>query len=293
MVRLLRAAAFATAIALSLVPAAGAASAPQCGDVVGGDLVLTADLVCSGDGLTVASDADVTVDLNGHSIVGSGTGVGLSVVAFGTNTITVRNGTIRGFDRGVSTGGSGGNNTPVQALDHLFVARNGTGATFFGGTTILSHSTVAKNELVGVHDDGTGLQRMVDDVVRDNGGDGIEAFEDSLALLRDSFVAHNGGRGLRLSDSVATITGNTFLANGGTGLAISERFCDFSPYTISDNVADRNGGGGMSFVGTSSCAPLDPGVPSGSGNAAKNNATFQCVLIVCARNRGQARHTGM
>ena len=44
-----------------------------CGEVVSGTVNLTSNLVCSGDGLIVGKDKTI-VNLNGHSLVGPGTG---------------------------------------------------------------------------------------------------------------------------------------------------------------------------------------------------------------------------
>ncbi|MEU1729734.1 right-handed parallel beta-helix repeat-containing protein [Streptosporangium sp. NPDC020145] len=51
-------------------PAPATAAAAQCGDVVTANLVLTADLVCQGTGLTIGAD-NVTVDLAGHTVSGA------------------------------------------------------------------------------------------------------------------------------------------------------------------------------------------------------------------------------
>jgi len=84
---------------------------------------------------------------------------------------------------------------------------------------------------------------------------------------------------------VSSVTNNVMLKNGGLGLSIRETVPGYIPhYVVSDNVADGNAMGGMS----ASAIPDPPGRPAGTGNAAKNNGNFQCVLIVCAKNRGQA-----
>ena len=69
---------------------------------------------------------------------------------------------------------------------------------------------------------------------------------------------------------------------------IRETVPSFIPnYQVSDNVANKNDGGGM----TASSFPEPPGPPAGDGNSAKKNGNFQCVLIVCAKNRGHADDT--
>jgi hypothetical protein len=294
------------AAAAFAAPAGSAPSAdPQCGDVVASDVVLTSNLVCSGDGLIIAGFADVTLDLHGHSISGSGAGTGITISPSlnenpsnsAAGHVTVQNGSVRGFDVGVRVEGNA-LVTPGDAavqLDQLFITGNGNGVVGAVGTggsgpdTAVTNSTIARNQSDGVLVALLRPFRMINDQVRNNGGNGISAvIQDSLSLLQNSFVAHNGGSGAVLRDTVAAISGNTFLGNGGTGLSIRESVCAFFPlYLVSDNVADQNGAGGMSMAPTGMCSPA-PAPPSGSGNAAKNNAVFQCVLIVCAKNRGQA-----
>ena len=58
------------AASLLLAPSALAAHV-GCGDVVTQDTTLDSDLLCAGDGLTVAA-SDVTLDLGGHVIRGTG-----------------------------------------------------------------------------------------------------------------------------------------------------------------------------------------------------------------------------
>lgn len=77
---------------------AGPPPAVQCGDTVTTDISLSANLHCTGPGLIVKA-AGVVVNLNGHSITGSGTGTGITAVK--QAGVRVRNGRISNFDRGV------------------------------------------------------------------------------------------------------------------------------------------------------------------------------------------------
>jgi hypothetical protein len=293
--------------AFSASAGSAATAGPHCGDVLTASVVLTADLVCSGDGLTIPGFADVTLDLHGHSIIGSGVGQGVAIQPSRNEDpsrstpgqVTVENGSVLGFEIGIRVE----NNFPpeppgdtIVQLEHLFVTHNGTGI-FAGGDgggpiTTLTDTTIEKNQADGIRTGHITWLRMTNDVVRKNGGDGIDASEDSLQVLRDSFVAHNDGFGARLEDTVASISGNVFLGNGGTGLWIGERVCSFFPfYFVSNNVAHQNAGGGMSMVFTEPpefCPGLAP--PPGNGNAAWKNGDFQCVLIVCATHPGHGRH---
>ncbi|MFL5921703.1 MAG: right-handed parallel beta-helix repeat-containing protein [Gaiellaceae bacterium] len=275
-----------------LVAAPGAtagATSPQCGDLITTSVVLTEDLVCLGNGLEIdpslgASSGEVTIDLNGHTIRGSGTGTGIDA-HFSTSfasTLTISNGTIRGFQLGVALHEG---EAPID-VTNLVIRDNDTGVLFtdFGGV-LLANSTIANNRGIGV--DVAALDtdfEMVNDQVRDNGGTGIRAFEDSVPRLQDSFIAHNGGDGAAFESSPAIISGNTFLGNSGTGLRLTERAPGAAAgYFVAANVANGNGNGGMSMTYTR--GETSPPVP-GTGNAAQHNDVFQCVVIICAKNRG-------
>lgn len=77
----------------------------KCGDVIANDLRLENDLVCVGDGLTIAG-SDVRINLNGHTIRGNGTGVGLRVTT--SQNISIQDGIIRGFLQGMFVSASTG-----------------------------------------------------------------------------------------------------------------------------------------------------------------------------------------
>ncbi len=72
-----------------------------CGDLIVVDTTLTADLACpagTGTALTINA-ADITLDLGGHTISGDPLEVGVMVNGF--SGITIRNGTISGFNDGI------------------------------------------------------------------------------------------------------------------------------------------------------------------------------------------------
>ncbi|MFJ5986684.1 right-handed parallel beta-helix repeat-containing protein [Lentzea sp. NPDC092896] len=95
----------------NLVVMAVIASA-ECGDTITQNVRLRKDLVCTGNALTVGAK-DVVIDLNGHSITGSGGEIGVWVPE-GQHNATVRNGTIRSFQTGVVFNLS--NNSDVEQI---------------------------------------------------------------------------------------------------------------------------------------------------------------------------------
>ena len=104
-----------------------AVTSANCGDIIATDLRLEADLVCSGDALTIAG-SDIRVNLNNHTIRGNGTGVGLRVTA--SQNVSIQGGTIRGFLQGMFVSASTGvvikhNELTANATAILFQASSG------------------------------------------------------------------------------------------------------------------------------------------------------------------------
>jgi Right handed beta helix region len=105
-------------VALIGAPAAAASATVSCGDRLSKDTKLVADLDCSrlalGSALVLVGN-DITLDLNGHTILGPGDPASVStfgVVVRGSRN-TVRNGTISGFY--VDAFASGGERTTSVA----------------------------------------------------------------------------------------------------------------------------------------------------------------------------------
>jgi len=266
-----------------------------CGSVVTESVVLDHDIgPCAADGIIVRGDA-VTVDLNGHRIRGSaGSGTGVGIVGDDLSPVghvRVTNGGVTGFGQGVSvaTTHDGCSASSTITVDELRIRANGSGINAF--VTCAVTVTFQRNQIEANDGDGirAGLNggpiHILDNQVLRNAGTGIRGMFDSVRRVEGNLVAHNGGDGIHLEDTVSTVNGNFMLQNGGIGLVIRETVPSFIPdYEVSDNVANRNDGGGM----TASSFPAPPGPPAGDGNSAKKNGNFQCVLIVCAKNRGHA-----
>ena len=121
------------------------AMALECNTFVSESLTLVSDISCSnaGDvGLTVAAGASgITIDLNGHSVTGARKERSIGVlVDAGASNITVVNGTIASFERGVVISNSTG-----VVVSGLAVRNNRR-----DGIAIRSsnHATVAANEFI-------------------------------------------------------------------------------------------------------------------------------------------------
>jgi hypothetical protein len=287
-------AALAVAVAALCLPAApGYAASLRCGDLVTASVVLDRDLSCAETGLVVAS-SDVVVDLDGHTIAGSGVGAGV-LVSGGAARIEVRDGSVRGFASGVVIEG-GGTDADASSQTHdigihdLGVSAN-AGDGIVVGVDFVHTVALDRNRIRG--NGGTGISvgpftapvTVTGNRIVGNGEDGLLSSVDAVRVVHDNLVARNSDDGVEIGDSVAQVTGNKMMRNGRHGLSIFDSIAFFIPlYVVADNVADRNGIGGMIAA-----ADLPTPPPAGTGNAAKHNGVFDCVLIVCARNRGLAR----
>jgi hypothetical protein len=126
----------AAALVLCLVPASAHASHVQCGDVITQDTKLDSDLLnCPGDGVVIGA-AGITLDLNGHTIDGSGFAAGPSNGVDDTggfDDITIEDGTITDFSYGVELRGVDG--STVSRLD-VHDTLGGILLTFSSGNAI-------------------------------------------------------------------------------------------------------------------------------------------------------------
>jgi len=96
-----------------------------CGTSIVADLTLGNDLNCPGDALIVSADG-VRLDLNGHTIMGSGVGVGITVRM--RSDVSIFGGTIRNF----VTGSFVSQSTNVQLTKNWFTQNRE--AVFFIGS---------------------------------------------------------------------------------------------------------------------------------------------------------------
>jgi hypothetical protein len=232
-----------------LVPSGVAAAAEvSCTDTITTPIALSSDLHCSGSG-PVVQGPDGSLDLAGHRIVGSGTGVGVQINDDGS----LSNGSVTNFETGVLVQGGGGDAT----LTHLRVTRNSsTGIRSQGSILVTVEGTSVRKNAGRAMSLERGLVK--DSLVAKNGG-GVLGVT-GLTVQR-SVVRHNDGAGisggdfaLRLEDSVVVgndegvalrgLFGSTIRRNwigvhtSGAGIEATFRALDRS--TIEGNVFARN-----------------------------------------------------
>jgi parallel beta-helix repeat protein len=289
--RIVLTAAFTTS--LLAIPAAPATAAVlTCGTVVTTDIILTANLgPCPGDALIAGAD-DITIDLGGFTISGTGTATGAGVRVAQRSGVTVTNGTIQGFHtgvvldestdsvvsklvlrdniRGVNLANSDGN-----LVEKNTILNSGLDAIRLGGAdnNVISKNVLSGNVFgIGVAD-GSTANLVEKNVIRDTRGFGIAVFSNSDAnrIEKNDVQRTLQGDGINISaDSDLTlIFKNIASVNADDGIDT-----DNPQTTITGNIANNNGDLGIEAVA---------GTTDGGGNLASGNGNpAQCVGVSCS-----------
>jgi parallel beta-helix repeat protein len=228
-------------IGLLLALATPASAAPkglparvvECGQVITESLRLANPLRDCADAGLVVGAPNITIDLGGHRIEGSGTGAGVDNSA-GHDGVTIRNGIVSDFPTGIHLEGASGNR-----LESLLVRGNELGVRLVGSTG---------NTIRGVsaRDGGEGIR--LEDLSNDN----------SLAA---NDASSNATSGFRIVESTGnTLAGNTAFANVQFGFSVSLS----NDTELKANAARGNVETGF-FVSGTVGAVLNRNVASGNG----------------------------
>ena len=229
----------AAACVALLVPAAQADQV-ACGQVLRTSTTITNSLVgCAGDGLVIGASG-ITVDLNGHTIQGTGLGVG--VQNNGHDDVTIRNGALLDFDHGVVLNPG----TDHNSVTGLTLARNEWSGIQLNAA---SSNHVAMNQLSEAGDVGLRLTNgSSDNAVKGNvvGSGAGDSFVVELGSHRNWFegnvVQTSAGQALRVDASSNTmVLANEFAGSSDVGVTMTG-----APGSVVQ--ANRIGGGGDAGV---------------------------------------------
>ena len=245
-----RASAFlSTAGAFALLLAAGAQTADarlSCGDTVKSDTKLTRDLVnCPNNGIVIGA-ANITLDLNGHTVAGDGelvescprnTPCDIGVVSDGHDGVTVTGGSVREFAVGVIVRKASDNRVlDISSSKNLFfgllvvesdhslirdssgsgnLAPDGDGLGLFGSDHIRVVDNVFRNNLLGIHIDGSTDNLFRGNVITGTPGPGMIVEADDNEIVGNR-IARNA-EGIILAGSANVIARNQFLKARGCG----------------------------------------------------------------------------
>ena len=193
---------------------------PACGEVVQGNVNLTSNLVCTGDGLIVGADNTV-INLNGYTISGPGlqsSKVGI-VVPDNDNVIINGDGTIKGFQAGVLV--TGANNVQIKLVG-LTGNEIGLFSTGAKGVSI-SQSTIWNNNL------------------------GVAMHSSGGATIMSNMLSGNSLAGLTLVNTDKSIISANNVEGGQNGLFLDSQSHDntINMNNILHNVIDLNNANGL------------------------------------------------
>jgi len=119
------------------------ATSIACGATLLTDLTLESDLACPGDAIIVGAD-DIRINLNGHTIAGSGVGIGITLRT--RQNVSIGGGIVRGFVTGIFLATS----TDIVIKENGFTAnREGV---FLNGSSgnVVKNNVAWQNQLRGI-----------------------------------------------------------------------------------------------------------------------------------------------
>lgn len=250
-------------------------SSASCGAKITGNLTLTNDLSkCAGDGLVVGAD-NITIDLNGHTLDGTGNAASAGVRVAGFSGVIVKGGVIREFGRGIWLVGAENNqilgNTvrkstdegifANESSDNAVIAHNTISGSGVGSESIWADGIDARGDGVKIRGNTVGTSR--DDGIDANGND---------VRVRNNTVDGNGADGIDVDGHDSLIENNLATDNGDDGIGVGANALQV---TVKDNTANQNYDLGIQpKAGTA--------VDGGGNQASENGDSRECVRVLCS-----------
>jgi parallel beta-helix repeat protein len=209
--RLLAIALLAAALLATAVPAARADQV-ACGEVLHASTTISNGLVgCAGDGLVIGAGG-ITVDLGGHTV--SGTGLGVGIRNGGHDGVTIRNGAVVNFDYGVVLSPGSAHNA-VTGLD---LANNEWSSIHLDGASgnHVAHNRVSDFSDVGVRlTNGSSGNVLGGNVIGAGGGDSfVVELGSDRNWLEGNAVQTSAAHAFRVEGSSNTMVLGNEIAGG-------------------------------------------------------------------------------
>ena len=230
-----------------------------------GSYYLTTNVYASTtSGITIATN-NVTLDLNGFALLGTSYGPGISLSGNLTN-ITVRNGSLGGWEFGVSasTGGSGN-----IVLEHLLLSGCDIDGIVAALPAVVRCCTCNGNGSFGMALYGGG--QVTDCAISYNGKHGIYIAAAPVTVT-GCFVANNAESGIFLDTPGNEVIGNTCIGNNtGASFVDAGIYVNDSRNRIEANHVNASGFAGISVSGSYTGNIIVKN--SVSGNGANNYLT--------------------
>jgi parallel beta-helix repeat protein len=284
----------------------------QCGDTITQSTTLDSDIIdCAHPtGRAIEIDGtDITLDLGGHTVDGTGVGFGIHSSSVDSR-VTVRGGHVREFANGISLSGEedstirdltvsdnfqGARVTGLRpVIEGVTATRNSTGISFGGSTDAVvrrNHAFANQGGMGGTVVD-SGL--IEDNVSHDNvfTGIGFGFLRSNTQIVRN--VSTDNGIGILVAEESldSTLLGNRVSRSGADGIVVS---ADSGNITLDDNRSDDNADDGIDIEGPGNTLTRNsafrnfdygieaaPGTIDGGKNKARHNGNpAQCVGVIC------------
>jgi parallel beta-helix repeat protein len=275
------------ALAFTVSPSSARQGGLYCGAYVTQDVTLRHDLYGCVEGGIIVGRSGVTIDLNGHTITGSGQGDGIS--AMGVSGVTIKNGAIVNFETGarltmvsksriLDTRFSMNTDASLYAeassqnkFKRITMTENGDGGFRLIGS---SNNRIAGSTISGASDSGIILEELssFNRLVRNKitlAGEGIKVSGGTGNRVFRNTTSYNGGAGVEVSgESINTrVNENQAHFNGADGI-----FIEGMGTQVNRNNAGCNGGMGIKSTVYS---------PGSDNVAGGNGDNLGCAGVVC------------
>jgi hypothetical protein len=249
-----------------------------------GNYLVTSNLTASGDCFTLTV-SNIAIDMQGHKIVGNGSGAAITDGGNSIRYIIVANGKISNFAKGidlssdsgqtadlilnVSVSGNTGDGINIRGRDNSLtsvIANNNGGNGIVQGNCCNSIFNVETNGNAG-----DGINLSSEDYLKNvtsngNGGNGVIGSSDSFVAL--SIANQNAGNGIELQNGNNFVVLSIANGNSGNGILLSQN--DMA----TDSKAGKNLGDGIKFQDEFGLAT----------SVVTNNNVGDGVFLTCAGN---------
>ena len=199
-----------------------------CGAQITGSIRLDYDLTCAGNALLVNGDG-ITVDLNGHTLAGSGTGNGITVT--GSHGVTISGGTVKGFLSGIFASSS----TDLLIRDNEFSANREAVLLQATSGSVIKHNTatnhamrafmIRPNTSGGLSTNNVVIGNLVVDTPT-----GIYLIRQPGNTIQENTIVGSAIAGIDLAEGASGVSDNIVRANhlmgGGAGIRFAAGWID-------------------------------------------------------------------
>ena len=264
----------ALVVAIPIAPVA-AGTAAKCGDTMISDIILANDLLdCAGDGLVVGAN-DITIDLNGHTVDGSGSLKSAGIRIQGYSGVIVKGGIVREFGRGIWLINAVdnqvlGNTIENSAEEGVFADKKSGGALVEGNKIIGNGIDPVSTWADGIDAQSYGAT-IRGNTVNNSRDDGIDANGNDVTIENNTMDG-NGSNGIDVDGVNTTIHMNTGTNNGHDGIGGG---LEADKVTLKGNITNNNRNLGINFK-------RGHVVDGGNNKAAGNADPRQCLPVKCA-----------